>query len=162
MVEIFNDRMEISNPGTPLVNTDRFLDTPPKSRNETLASLMRRLGVCEETGSGVDKVVFQTEIYQLPAPLLEAAGDNTRAVLLSHRSLTKMDRDDRIRACYLHACLKYVNREYLTNTLVCKRLGIDPRNIALASRLIREIITAGAILLYDPESAPKMVKYVPW
>ena len=92
MVEIFNDRMEISNPGTPLVNTDRFLDTPPKSRNESLASLMRRLGVCEETGFGVDKVVFQTEIYQLPAPLFEAAGDNTPAVLLSHRSLTKMDR----------------------------------------------------------------------
>ena len=103
MVEIFDDRMEISNPGTPLVNTDRFLDTPPKSRNETIASLMRRLGVCEERGSGVDKVVFQTEIYQLPAPLFEAAGDNTRAVLLSHRSLIKMDRDDRIRACYLHA-----------------------------------------------------------
>ena len=45
-----------------------------------------------------------------------------------------MDRDDRIRACYLHACLKYVNREYLTNSSVRERFGIDPRNIALASR----------------------------
>ncbi len=162
MVEIFDDRMEISNPGKPLVNTERFLDTPPKSRNETLASLMRRLGVCEERGSGVDKVVFQTELYQLPAPIFEVAGDNTRAVLLSHRPLTKMDRDDRIRACYLHACLKYVNRDYLTNTSVRERFGIDPRNIALASRLIREAVSAGAILPYDPEAAPKMMKYVPW
>lgn len=162
LVEIFDDRMEISNPGKPLVNTDRFLDTPPKSRNESLASLMRRFGVCEERGSGVDKVVFQTELYQLPAPIFEVAGDNTRAVLLSHRPLTKMDRDDRIRACYLHACLKYVNREYLTNTSVRERFGIDPRNIAMASRLIKEAVSSGAILPYDPEAAPKMMKYVPW
>ena len=61
MVEIFQDRMEITNPGRPLVSTDRFLDTPPRSRNEALASFMRRVGICEERGSGVDKVVFQTE-----------------------------------------------------------------------------------------------------
>jgi predicted HTH transcriptional regulator len=108
-------------------------------------------------------VVFQTELYQLPAPIFEVAGDNTRAVLLSHRSLTKMDRDDRIRACYLHACLKYVKRDYLINTSVRDRFGIDPRNSALASRLIRDSLSAGAILPYDPEAAPKMMmKYVPW
>ncbi|MBF0476425.1 MAG: putative DNA binding domain-containing protein, partial [Deltaproteobacteria bacterium] len=110
MIEIFLDRMEISNPGLPLVHIDRFLDTPPRSRNEALASFMRRIGVCEERGSGVDKVVFQTEYFQLPAPAFEVIGENTRAVLFAHRPLTKMDKDDRVRACYLHACLKYVNR----------------------------------------------------
>ena len=54
MIEIFEDRMEIMNPGVPLVDTQRFLDNPPRSRNETLASLMRRVGICEERGSGVD------------------------------------------------------------------------------------------------------------
>ncbi|MCL5990831.1 MAG: putative DNA binding domain-containing protein, partial [Bacteroidetes bacterium] len=44
MIEIFSNRIEITNPGLPLVNTDRFLDSPPKSRNETLASFMRRVG----------------------------------------------------------------------------------------------------------------------
>ena len=29
MVEIFADRMEITNPGEPLVDTLRFIDTPP-------------------------------------------------------------------------------------------------------------------------------------
>jgi hypothetical protein len=37
-------------------------------RNESLASFMRRIGVCEERGSGFDKVVSLTERYQLPAP----------------------------------------------------------------------------------------------
>ena len=63
MVELFEDRVEITNPGAPLVSTERFLDTPPKSRNEALASLMRRFRICEERGSGIDKVVFQTEVF---------------------------------------------------------------------------------------------------
>ena len=63
MVEIFDDRIEITNPGKPLVDTKRFIDTPPKSRNETLAALMRRFGICEERGSGIDKVVAQTESF---------------------------------------------------------------------------------------------------
>jgi len=42
MVEIFSNRMEITNPGLPLVHIDRFLDSPPKSPNEALASFMRR------------------------------------------------------------------------------------------------------------------------
>src|SRR5262249_30630504 len=36
MIEIFSDRMEISNPGLPLIDPLRFIDEPPRSRNETL------------------------------------------------------------------------------------------------------------------------------
>lgn len=162
MVEIFSDRMEITNPGEPLVSADRFLDTPPRSRNEALASLMRRMGICEERGSGVDKVVFQTEYFQLPAPLFEVTGESTRAVLFAHQTLTKMDRADRVRACYLHACLKYVNREHLTNTSVRERFAIEPQNIATASRLIKEAVDAGAIAAVDPDSAKRDRRYVPF
>lgn len=162
MVEIFPDRLEITNPGVPLVDTQRFLDTPPKSRNEALASLMRRLGICEERGSGVDKVVAQTEIYQLPAPLFETPTDATRVVLFAHRSLREMDQADRIRACYLHAGLKYVNREFMTNTSLRERFGIEARNSATASRLIRTALEAGAIAPFDKDAAFSMMKYVPW
>lgn len=162
MIEIFSDRMEINNPGIPLVQTDRFLDTPPRSRNEALASFMRRIGVCEERGSGVDKVVFQTEYFQLPAPAFEVIGENTRAVLFAHRPLTKMDKGDKIRACYLHACLKYVNREYLTNRSVRERFGIEQQNMAAASRLIKESVEAGVIIPYETGAAPRLMKYIPW
>jgi predicted HTH transcriptional regulator len=161
MVEIFDDRVEITNPGDPLIATDRFLDNPPRSRNETLASLMRRMGICEERGSGVDKVVSQTEQFQLPAPLFEVPDGSTRAVLFAHRPLAKMDKDDRVRACYLHACLKYVNRGYLTNTSVRERFGIEAQNIATASRLIKEAVDAGVIVPHDRSAAPKYMKYVP-
>lgn len=162
MVELFEDRVEITNPGVPLVSTERFLDTPPKSRNEALASLMRRFRICEERGSGIDKVVFQTELFQLPAPLFEAPEGFTRTVLFSHRPLVAMDKEDRVRACYLHACLKYVQRDFLTNTSLRERFGIEERNRSMASRLIRDAAEARAIVPYDATAAPKLMKYVPW
>jgi len=163
LIEIFQDRMEITNPGEPLIDTERFLDCPPRSRNEALASFLRRIGVCEERGSGVDKVVFQTEFYQLPAPLFEVAGGHTRAVLFSHKPLNEMEKDDRIRACYLHACLKYVSRENMTNTSVRERFGIEKKNSAQASRIIKESIEAGMIKLRDPsEKATKLFRYLPF
>ena len=161
MVEVFNDRIEITNPGVPLVDTLRLLDTPPKSRNETLASLMRRFGICEERGSGIDKVVLQVELYQLPAPLFEAPDEFTRTVLFSHKSLTEMDKDDRVRACYLHACLKYVMRDFLTNASLRERFGVKEKNKASVSRYIREAIQAGLIKPFDEDAARKSMKYVP-
>lgn len=40
----------------------------------------------------------------------------TRTVLFAHKPLAAMSSADRIRACYLHACLRYVTREDMTNT----------------------------------------------
>ena len=142
--------------------TDRFVDTPPRSRNEVLASHMRRINVCEERGSGIDKVVFQTELYQLPAPLFEVTGGCTRVVLFAPRDLAKMDREDRVRACYLHACLRYVSRKFLTNASLRERFGIKAKHSATASRLIRDAIEAGRILPHDPNASKKQMKYVPF
>jgi predicted HTH transcriptional regulator len=162
MVEIFDDRIEITNPGEPLVDTERFVDTPPRSRNEGLASLMRRFRICEERGSGIDKVVFQVELFQLPAPLFESPEGYTRAVLFAHKPLSAMDKADRVRACYLHACLCYVTRKEMSNTTLRARFGVEDHNRALVSRLIREAVEAGAILPADPDAAPKLMRYVPF
>ena len=162
MVEIYDDRIEISNPGRPLVDPERFLDMQPRSRNDRLASLMRRLGVCEERGSGVDKIVAQLEFYQLPPALFEVRGDSTIAVLFAHKQLARMDKEERTRACYQHACLKYVMREFMTNMSLRKRFGIEDQNIAQASRIIKEAVDTGRIAPYDRDAAPKLMKYVPF
>ncbi|MEZ4911496.1 MAG: ATP-binding protein [Saprospiraceae bacterium] len=78
MVEIFSDRIEITNLGIPLVDVNRFIDTAPKSRNESMASLMRRLNICEERGSGIDRAINAIEVYQLPAPKFIRGDDYTR------------------------------------------------------------------------------------
>lgn len=73
-----------------------------------------------------------------------------------------MDKIDRIRACYLHACLKFVNREFMTNGSLRERFGIEAKNSASASRLIKEALDAGVIAPYDASAARKIMKYVPW
>ncbi len=162
MVEIFSDRVEITNPGEPLVDTQRFVDSPPKSRNESLASLMRRFRICEERGSGIDKVVAQIESFQLPAPMFEAPSGFTRAVLFAHRPLSAMDKSDRVRACYLHACLCYVMRTAMTNTTIRKRLGINDSNAATASRILNEAVDAGMIIVRNPEEGTRSRTYLPY
>ena len=162
VVEIFDDRIEITNPGEPLVDTQRFVDSPPRSRNEALASLMRRFRICEERGSGIDKVVFQVELFQLPAPLFESPEGFTRTVLFAHKPLSAMDKADRVRACYLHACLCYVTRREMTNTTLRARFGVEEHNRSVVSRLIREAVEARVVVPVDPDAAPKLMRYLPF
>jgi len=161
MVEIFSDRLEITNPGIPLVAPNRFLDSPPKSRNESVASMMRRVGVCEERGSGIDKVVFQTERHQLPAPLFEVTDEHTRSILFAYKPLNDMGKEDRVRACYLHCCLKWVERKPMNNASVRERFGIENQNKALASRIIALTIDSGLIKPHDADAGVRNRRYIP-
>lgn len=163
MVEIFDGRIEITNPGRPLIDPQRFLDAPPRSRNEKLASLMRRLGICEERGSGIDKVLAVAELYQLPAPDFRVTPEHTSAVLYAPRPFSQMSRDDRNRACYQHAGLQWVARTPMTNATLRTRFGISDTNAAMASRIIGETLEAGLIKPFDPENrSRKHARYVPF
>jgi ATP-dependent DNA helicase RecG len=163
MVEIFSDRIEITNPGQPLIDPLRFIDEPPQSRNEALASFMRRMNMCEERGSGIDKVVFEVEFFQLPAPKFLVTENHTKVVLFAHRKLSSMDRQDKIRACYQHACLLFVSNQRMTNATLRKRLSIQEQNYATASRIIGDTIQQKLVKPYDPESSSrKLASYVPF
>jgi ATP-dependent DNA helicase RecG len=163
IIEVFTDRIEISNPGTPLIDTKRFLDLPPRSRNEKVAALMRRMNVCEERGSGIDKTVKAAEIFQLPPPRFDVTDQHTKATLFAPRKLADMEREDRIRACYQHACLRYVSGELMTNTSLRERFAIAAENYSMASRIIAESIDAQLIKRHDPDSkSKKHAKYLPY
>jgi predicted HTH transcriptional regulator len=73
-----------------------------------------------------------------------------------------MTRADRIRACYLHACLCYVMRQPMTNASLRQRLGIDHKNIATASRLLGEAVESGLIVVADPEVGTRIRSYLPF
>ncbi|MEQ8925578.1 MAG: ATP-binding protein [Fulvivirga sp.] len=163
MIELFSDRIEISNPGKPLINTLRFVDHNPQSRNERLAHFMRRLNICEERGSGIDKVLFECEFFQLPAPKFIEGENYTRIILYSYKTLRQMDKEDKIRATYLHSCLKVVSGEIMTNQSLRDRFGIEEKNYSMASRIIAETLKSELIKDYDPESSSKKhAKYLPF
>ena len=161
VVEIFENRIEITNSGTPLVDVWRIIDNPPKSRNEKLAALMRRLRMCEELGTGWDKIVIFCEMFQLPAPKIEVFDDSTRVTLYSEMSFSNLAPEDKLRACYLHACIKFVQGEQATNSSLRERFGLKTSSSGSISRLIKDAVEKKLIKPLDPTTAPRYMKYVP-
>ncbi|MED5606500.1 MULTISPECIES: ATP-binding protein [unclassified Pseudomonas] len=163
-IEIYADRIEITNPGQPLIPTERFVDEY-KSRNERLADLMRRMGICEEKGSGIDKVVSSTEYYQLPAPHVRVSPLHTTVALYAHKEFADMEPVERVRACYLHCCLRYVSNEKMTNQSLRERFKLEDTRAksASVSQIIAATVMQGLVKLDDPENTSKRyAKYVPF
>ncbi len=151
LVELFETRLEITNPGKSLVQADRMIDLPPRSRNEALASLMRRMEMCEEQGTGLDKVVNSIEINQLPPPKFQEMDNVMRVILFAPRSFAEMNVSERIRACYQHSIMKYLDGNKMKNASLCERFGIDKKNAAQASLVIKKALDKGVIKVADPE-----------
>lgn len=150
-------------PGTsPLVDINRFIDNPPKSRNEILSGLMRRLKMCEELGSGWDRIALECELKQLPAPKINLYEENTKVILFSELPFANIPHEDKLWTCYLHSCLKQVTHEGLTNSSLRQRFGLEEKSSAPISRLIKEAVEKGLIKAFDPDTAPKHMKYVPF
>lgn len=73
-----------------------------------------------------------------------------------------MDLKERVLATYMHACLRYVQRDYLTNSSLRERFGIEKENSAMVSRVIRDALEDGVIKPVDPESeSRKLARYWP-
>lgn len=162
IVEIFPNRLEVSNPGVPIVPVERFIDAH-KSRNEQLAWAMNQFNICEERSSGIDRLVDAAEVLQLPAPEFLSTFESTTVVVHGPKSFSRMSADDKIRACYQHCSLKHVMREHMTNESLCQRFGFDDESgKKTSSRIIKATVDAGLVSA-DPTVAGsrKFARYVP-
>ena len=162
MVEIYTNRVEISNPGEPLVPVDRFIDGY-QSRNERVADLMRRMHICEEKSSGIDRVVQTAEAYQLPAPAFRVGLRRTIVTIFGPRPFEEMDRDDRVRACYQHCTLKWVMSERMTNQTLRERFHLPESKVASISQVISATLEAKLIKLDEKAGGSrKFARYLPF
>lgn len=162
MMEVFDTRVESSNPGNLLVEIDRIIDTAPHSRNENMASFLRIVHICEERGSGFDRMEEGMGELQIPAPKVETADDFCRTKLYWHNTLNDWSKEEKIRTCYLATCYFYVNEKEVSNAVLRDRFGVEEKNKAIISRIIKETVNAGYIKLADPNAAPKLRKYIPY
>lgn len=105
---------------------------------------------------------MEIDFNQLPAPLVETIGNNMRVKLYAHKRLADMDSEERSRAVYLHACLRYVTDRHTNNTSVRERFGVAPKNAAMATRLLNDAVNADLIKVYDPGAGRRHVRYVPF
>ena len=160
-VEIFSNRIEITNPGRLLVDKYRIIDNPPKSRNEKLATLMRQLKLCEELGTGWDKITLACEKALLPAPQITQYEDNVKVSLFSKIPYQNMAKEDRLWACYLHACIRHAQGQYLSNSSLRERFGVAPSTAGSISRLIKEAVSQSLIKPLDENMSNKQMKYIP-
>jgi ATP-dependent DNA helicase RecG len=162
MIEMYDDRVEISNPGVPPIRLERFIDEY-RSRNERLADLMRRLHICEEKGSGIDKVVDAAEAFQLPAPDFRAGELRTTAVLFAHKEFADMSRNDRVRACYQHCCLQYVSNRKMSNQTLRERFRLAEGKVAMVSQVITATRETGLVKLDESGSTSnRYARYLPF
>ena len=161
LIEIFDDRVEVSNPGESLVEAERLLNARSRSRNEDLADMMRQFRICEQRGSGIDEVMRLVELAKLPAPHFQVSTEATVAILFARKSLTMLDKEERVRACYWHACLRYETSQPTNNRSIRERFGIPADRPAQATRLLNEAVDEGRLVIADPSVGNKSRAYLP-
>ena len=117
---------------------------------------MRQIGVCEELGTGVDRALGEIALYQLPAPKFENFDESTRITLYDRRPLKEMTTDDRVRACFQHCVLRFVENGRMANASLRERLGISEKNYPAATAIINATIERGLV-----KESDKAKEYVP-
>lgn len=165
LIEIFDNRIEISNPGTllPSKRLDQLIGTQPESRNEQLAGAFRRYNICEERGSGLVKAGLAVELYGLPPIHFTASPHHFKVTLFGARSFAKMSHQERLDACYQHTVLKYVSDSHMTNKSLRERLRMPDKQRSMVSALIQEALDLGLIKPADPENkSRKFAEYIPF
>jgi len=163
MIELFKDRIEFSNAGSPLVSIERIVDTVPISRNENLAGFMHKCGICEERGSGYDKVINATSKNSMLAPKIENQSDKfTKVTLYLKVPFDLISKEDRIRTCYMQTCFFYVNGEAINNNAIRELFDIGDKDKYKASRIIKDTLEAELIKPVDENTAPRYMKYIPF
>lgn len=161
VVEIYQDRIEVINPGNCLIEVDRIIDER-RSRNEKLASTMRELGICEERGGGIDKAILEVEMRSLPAPEFFASANSMRVVLFGRKPFNKLSKADKIWACFCHCVVRWLRHDYMSNTTLRERFKLAPEDYQLASTVISDSRKAGRIVPADQSQGNKFARYVPY
>ncbi|HUH50642.1 MAG TPA: ATP-binding protein [Flavobacterium sp.] len=165
MIEIYDNRIEISNPGKllPSKSVDRLIGTTPQSRNDALASAFRRYNICEERGSGFQKSVAAIELYGLPPLRFEEMANSFRVTIYAPRSFAELSPLERVEAAYQHSVLQYFSSSTMTNTSLRERFKMHDKQRSQVSLVIKEALNQKRIKAKDPNNAStKFVEYIPF
>ncbi len=161
VVEIYDNRIEVTNAGNSLIGVDRMLDER-RSRNEKLAATMRGLGLCEERGGGLDKTLIEIEQAHMPAPEFVSSETAMRVILFGPRPFNEMSKADKMRACFFHCVLRWLTRDYMSNASLRERFSLADDDYQAVSAIISESIKAGRIAPADPDQGRRNARYVPY
>lgn len=144
MVEVYDDRVEISNPGGLLPIVAAEFGHKSMSRNPLIFGLFTRMQVVEKVGSGIPRMRKLMQDAGLPEPKFDTQGFFT--VTFMKRGKTNTTRDDRLND-------RLNSREKRILQLLSESLGLKTNKLAslvevsvpTLSRTLKSLIELGLI-----------------
>ena len=161
VIEIYDNRIDVINPGNSLIETDRMIDER-KSRNESLAASMRDLGICEERGGGLDKTFLEIEKRGLPALDFNPSENSMRVTIFGPKEFKSMSKKEKLRSAFYHCVLCWIRQDYMSNESLRNRFGLTKEEYQVASAIISESKKTNRIKDADPNQGNKFARYVPY
>jgi ATP-dependent DNA helicase RecG len=161
VIEMYQDRIEITNPGCSLIDVDRIIDER-QSRNEKFAAAMREIGLCEERGGGIDKAIIEIEEMNLPAPEFFPSENSMRVVIFGPKKFGQLSKADKVWSCFCHCVVRWIRHDYMSNTSLRQRFSLPDEEYQAASGVISDARKAGRIVPADPKQGRKNARYVPY
>jgi ATP-dependent DNA helicase RecG len=161
VVEIYDDRTEVTNPGNSLIEVDRIIDER-RSRNQKFAAAMREMGICEERGGGIDKAIIEIEEMNLPAPEFFTSADAMRVVLFGPKKFNELSKSDRVWACFCHCVVRWIRHDYMSNTSLRERFSLEDEQYQAVSSVISDARKAKRIVAAESDQGKRNARYVPY
>ncbi|MDM8246137.1 ATP-binding protein [Collinsella tanakaei] len=162
-IELFPDRIELTNPGPLPMEALRIADATPLPRNPQLSQLAKQLNLTGTThDAGWINVIDALDQAKLPAPSIESIGTTTRAALYLPLPYREQSPEARRRACYWHACAQYQHGSSATNASIRERFDLPATSAAQVSRLLRDCVTAGILRPARARSSKRNTSYLPY
>lgn len=161
VIEVYQNRVDVINPGNSLIETDRMIDER-KSRNESLAASMRDLGMCEERGGGLDKAFLEIEKRGLPALDFNPSENSMRVTIFGPKEFKAMSKQEKLRSAFYHCVLCWLRQDFMSNESLRNRFGLEKEEYQIASAIISESKKAKRIKEANPNQSNKFARYVPY
>ena len=163
VVEIFDNRVVITNPGIPFLDEEDMI-LKHWARNMKVVDAMRLFGLCEKRSSGIDNAIIALE-EEGHAPVEYRMDKNIgemEAYLRGVKPYDDLGRELRELACRQHCAIRYVQDNYMTNESLRKRFGLDKDKTNEISKLIRKMVEEGHIKPFEGNgNSKKYASYVP-
>ena len=161
VIEIFKNRVEITNSGRPVLDPLHFLDGGPAIKNEKIFAEMKNLGLVDGQGYGWRKIVKELESRSLPVPEIKVREKSITVTLLFEKPLKLLSLDQRNWTVYLHTVLRYLLSEPANNASLRQRLNLPESKSSTVSKWFRQAAEGGLLKPFDKHSSNKAKRYVP-
>jgi predicted HTH transcriptional regulator len=120
------------------------------------------MGLFEGRGSGVDRAIEAIEKAAIAPPLFQVVEDSMVVTLFAAKNFSAMTKEDRVRGCYQHACLRFEAGMTMSNQSLRDRFGLASSQASTASQVISDTKDAGLIKPQDEEQANRVARYLPY